>query len=362
MTEKKLPVYEVSVPVKGAKIIKSGKWAIDPIQGNIKVNGNSVETLIMTRGAHIFSFPKKSYDLLFTKNQPFFGERAIHLNAEYNDPSFMRNKLSFDFFERIGAIAPSSQHVLLYINGFFQGIYLHLDSVDKRFLEKRGLPDGGIFYAVDENANFSLYSPSTKKVKESLLWGYEQKYGTEEDVEALKGLMEMIVNASEEEFPAKVKEWFNVDNYLRWLAGVVCTQNFDGFIHNYALYRNRENGLFHILPWDYDATWGRDVHGDIMEYDYVPIKGYNTMTSRLLYVKEFRKQYQTIMEEVLEEHFTVDAMRPFISELYESLRDHVIKDPFKHRDLDWFDEEPEFIEDFITMRNQYLKDELKELN
>ena len=33
--------------------------------------------------------------------------------------------------------------------------------------------------------------------------------------------------------------------------------NNDGFTHNYALYRNSETGLFEIIPWDYDATWGR---------------------------------------------------------------------------------------------------------
>lgn len=47
----------------------------------------------------------------------------------------------------------------------------------------------------------------------------------------------------------------DADKYLRWLAGIVFTSNYDGFVHNYALYRNHETGLFEVIPWDYDATW-----------------------------------------------------------------------------------------------------------
>lgn len=49
--------------------------------------------------------------------------------------------------------------------------------------------------------------------------------------------------------------------------------NNDGFTHNYALYRNSKTKLFEIIPWDYDATWGRKVSGGIMEHTYVPIGG-----------------------------------------------------------------------------------------
>ena len=82
----------------------------------------------------------------------------------------------------------------------------------------------------------------------------------------------------------KLVKYLDIDKYLRWLAGVVCTQNFDGFIHNYALYRNSETNLFEITPWDYDGTWGRDLHGRKLDHDFVPISGYNTLTGRLLHI------------------------------------------------------------------------------
>lgn len=45
------------------------------------------------------------------------------------------------------------------------------------------------------------------------------------------------------EFKGEIVKHLDADKYLRWLAGVVFTSNYDGFVHNYALYRNHETGL-----------------------------------------------------------------------------------------------------------------------
>ena len=63
-------------------------------------------------------------------------------------------------------------------------------------------------------------------------------------------------NTLTREAQKEIGKFLHVDKYLRWLAGVIFTQNFDGFVHNYALYHNDETNLFEVIPWDYDATWG----------------------------------------------------------------------------------------------------------
>ena len=84
------------------------------------------------------------------------GGREIHLNAEYRDPSIIRNKLSLDFFHDMGVLSPKSYHVKLFRNGVMKGVYLVLESVDDLFLKNRNLPKGPIYYAVNNNANFSF--------------------------------------------------------------------------------------------------------------------------------------------------------------------------------------------------------------
>lgn len=87
------------------------------------------------------------------------------------DPSLIRNKLSLDFFHDIGVLSPKSQHVFIKINGQIQGVYLQLESVDENFLKNRGLPSGSIYYAIDDDANFSLMSERDKDVKTEALCG-----------------------------------------------------------------------------------------------------------------------------------------------------------------------------------------------
>ena len=278
------------------------------------------------------------------------------------DPSLMRNKLSLDFFNDIGCLSPKSRFVYLKINGKNEGIYLELESVDEFFLENRKLPKGAIIYAVDGDANFSLVSELDNEVKKSLNLGYEIKCGTEQDEYHLQEMIFKINTISRAEFENEIVKYLNVDKYLRWLAGVVFTQNFDGFVHNYALYRNGETGLFEVIPWDYDATWGRDVNGEVMEEDYLRIEGFNTLTARILDVKTFRHQYKKLLEDILNSKFNVDFMKPKIEDMYNLIRPYVQKDPYKKDNIHIFDKEPDFICMYIEARGNYIRSQLDSLN
>lgn len=361
MDHPKIPSYSIYIHPEDLKLLRGDIWCDDPVGAKLKVGKKKYDIDLVYRGDYIRKLKKKSYTLSLIKPGSSVPETDIHLNAEFMDPSLMRNKLSLDFFANIGVISPNSQHVTLKINGMNQGVYLQLESVDEQFLRKRGLPDGAIYYAINDNANFSLISPFDKDVKKSLDKGYERKYGADGDDEYLQEFIYHLNLTPHHQLEQDIARYVDIDQYLKWLAGIVCTQNFDGFIHNYSLYKNGETNLFEIIPWDYDATWGRDVHGDIMEYDYVPIEGYNTLTARILEIPSFRKRYREIIGQIIEEQFTVQYMGPEIEALYERLRPYVLLDPFKKKDIDQFDKEPEIIKQFIVDRGQYLKEHLSDL-
>ncbi|MGZ4159623.1 MAG: CotH kinase family protein, partial [Neobacillus sp.] len=113
--------------------------------------------------------------------------------------------------------------------------------------------------------------------------------------------------------------------------------------------------------WDYDATWGRDVNGKIMEADYVPIEGCNTLTARLLDVANFRKQYRNLLEEIMNQQFTVEYLAPKVEGLLQSIRPYVLQDPYKKEQIEDFDKEFEVILKFIEERRVYLKKKMNNL-
>ncbi|GHH99340.1 CotH kinase family protein [Neobacillus kokaensis] len=357
-----LPLYKLFIKPIDLKELKRNIWIDEPLPAQLRIDGKRLEIDVAFRGSHIRDFPKKSYQVTFYKPKKFMGSRQIHLNAEYKDPSLIRNKLSFDFFSEIGVLAPQSRHVFLTINGKDEGVYLEIESVDENFIRRRDLPAGSIFYAVDGDANFSLMSDLEKETKKSLKAGYETKWKDSQLAEfQLQELIYKINTISPLEFEREIPKYVNVQQYLRWVAGIIFTSNYDGFVHNYALYRNGESGLFEVVPWDYDATWGRDVNGKIMEADYVPITGFNTLTARLLDVNEFRRQYRMMLQEIMSDQFTHDYMMPRVEKLLDLIRPFLSDDPYKRDHIDLFEGEPKVISDYIEERRNYLFSKLHKL-
>ena len=357
-----IPEYHLFIHPLDLSELRKDIWCDDPIAAKLTINKRKHDIDIAYRGSHIRDFRKKSYHISFNKPSTYRNTKEIHINAEYRDPSLLRNKLSLDFFNEIGCLSPKSQFVNMKLNGKNEGLYLELESVDEYFLKNRQLPQGPIFYAVDGDANFSLMSDLDKEIKKSLKAGYELKYGTEQDEFHLQKMIIEINTISKAEFENKIVKYINVNQYLSWLAGAVFTQNFDGFVHNYALYQNSETRQFEVIPWDYDATWGRDVNGKVMEEDYLRIEGFNTLTARILDVKTFRRQYKNLLKVILNNQFNVDYLKPKIQGMHNLIRPYIQKDPYKKDDIHLFDKEPEYILDYIEARAKYIRGKLDSLD
>ncbi|MBL0388262.1 CotH kinase family protein [Tumebacillus sp. ITR2] len=357
-----LPVYSLFVHPNDLRGMLRDPEQEEAFQGRLKVGRQAYRIMIALRGAYIRRYPKKSFSVQFLSPNSFQAARELHLNAEYADPSMIRNKLSFDFFQRIGALAPHAHFVKLLLNGGSAGLYLQLESVDDLYLKKRNLPPGAIFYAINDDANFSLLRSNSNRLKDELEEGYEGKVSTEADWESLRELLYVINTTPQADFPNAIDQLVDIEQYFNWLAGVVCTHNFDGFIQNYALYRNGDTGRFQPIPWDYDGTWGRNLRGERLRADYIPITGYNSLTARLLAVPKFRVRYKRRMEEVLETEFTADRLTPLIENLLQTVRPALLDDPHRKEFISRFDGEFEVILKFINERSRYLFDHLVDLN
>ena len=269
------------------------------IEGVLRWNGTETPgVLARIRGAHSRRFPRKSLQVDMRERRlpdgPPDGHsvRRIHLNADYIDPTRMRSALCFSLFHRAGVPAPLCRHVWLHVSGEPAGIYMALESVDRDFCRRRGWKPGPIYYALNRNANFALVSSTTRALKQPLESGYKPVHGA--DCTPLRRLLMDLNLAPDRTFAAVADRCFDVEGYLRWLMVAVFVGNRDGFVHNYALYRNPDSGQFCIIPWDYDATWGIDVHGRPARLNRVPVGGWNWLSNRLLSVPALRRRYREL--------------------------------------------------------------------
>lgn len=323
------------------------------------------EVLVRIRGAHSRKFPRKSLQVDFPATPlpdgPPEGHTVdrLHLNADYVDPTRMRSALSFELFRRMEVPAPLCRHVELTVSGVFAGLYVALESVDADFCRRRGWTPGPIFYAVNRNANFGLINPFTRSVKEPLHRGYQAV--NRADRTPLRRMVMDLNLTTDSAFPAVVERWIEVGEYLRWLMVAVFVGNRDGFVHNYALYRNPETGQFQIIPWDYDATWGIDIHGRPARLDRVPVTGWNKLSHRLMSLPRYRHLYRSQFRDALDGPLSPHA----VAELIDSMAPQVAAALERERQV-WGQGgplEPELmkLKDWAVRRRLLLLDQLAAL-
>lgn len=314
------------------------------VDGTIQVGeGPELPVVVQVRGAHSRRFPKKSLQLRLPgpklPDEPPANHlvRILHLNADFVDPTLMRSALSYSLFDALGAPIPRFRHLNVNVSGAPAGVYLGMESVDRDWCRRRGLPPGPIYYATNRNANFGLISPFSKEMKHPLDAGYHALYGA--DTTPLEQMVLAINMADEYNFTSVVQRWIDLPGYLKWLMTAVFVGNRDGFVHNYALYFNPVEEQFQIIPWDYDATWGIDIHGNPARLDRVPPVGWNQLSRRLMGVAAIRREYRRMFEEALEGPFSPEEVSARIDQMAERIAPAVLADRSRRgRPEDWEDD------------------------
>jgi len=329
-------------------------WTDRFVTAAMGVNGKTEQVKVRYRGGHTREYPKRSYDVVR-------GGVTYHYNAEYDDPSMIRNALSFIFFPMLGVQAPQCRHVQLYVNGDYQGVYLEIESVGRRFFKRRGIGASALFYAINNNADFGLYYPDSYEPKSSLLTGYEHRFGGDEEKRRLVSFIRSFNRPDSRNPASNLERSLDVNNYLRWLAGAVLSGNYDGFEQNYAIYRHRASGKYRIIPWDYEGTWGRNCYGRIQDDDLVPVLGYNHLTDRLMDHRQFRIQYRGILQQALEGPFTRTRLMPIVNKLVSEISAPYRQDPLRKWSYSDFLEEPNVIRRYITARREIVYRELRKI-
>ncbi|WP_152399547.1 CotH kinase family protein [Paenibacillus cellulositrophicus] len=347
-----LPVYRIELKDSAMKKLESNIWSDSFVSGTMSMDGRRTPIRIRYRGGHTREYPKKSYEIRTAK-------ATYHFNAEHDDPSLMRNALSFHYFNVLGVPSPSTKHCVLYMNGKKEGVYLRIEAVKSAFFRKRGLHARSIIYAVNDNADFAMPEKNAKSSR--LLSGYAFIKGGETDRNRLSDFIRSIHRKKGTELSDYLRQRLDMDNYLRWLCGAVLTGNYDGFLQNYTIFESGKRSKYGMIPWDYEGTWGRNCYGKAVKSDLVRIKGYNVLTGKVLAYKANRQKYKRILERALESNFTLSRLMPVVRKMHSAIAQDIYDDPKYKWDVGIFDTEPDVIREYIEDRRRDIKNEMEQL-
>ncbi len=196
-------------------------------------------------------------------------QKRLNLNKHIWDATRIRNKITFDLFEKIPNMASlRTQFIRLYVkdlseNGGIQsafkdyGLYTHVEQPNKTFLKNHWLDPNGQLYKATM-FEFFRYEEELKSQDDP---AYDKaKFETVLEIRGREDhdkLLTMLDDVNDYEIPINevMDKHFDLDNYLTWLAMNILTDNMDTNAQNFLLYSPLNSEKWYFIPWDYDGAW-----------------------------------------------------------------------------------------------------------
>ena len=250
------------------------------------------------RGNTSAHFPKKSHGLRFSKCQPLTCKnmlegtkgtklkeiRKTSFTAEYADPTFIRQSLSFHMWRNAGNKVPFHYPVRLQLNGEFYQLAFHSNRFTDELIEDYyGLDPMGYGYknvgtistdvgtsagSVEKKTPDDGDETSTAAYKPMVDWA--KTFSTSKEVAEAELAAEKAGTEVSEDIVAKrealknaVYDSFDIPAWINYLAMARITQEADDIWANISLYWDKNgNDVWMPLAYDHNLSFGAWYYGD----------------------------------------------------------------------------------------------------
>jgi spore coat protein CotH len=326
-------------------------WIYENVESNLEFRATftfTTDTLAETveevgfrlRGNTSRESQKKSFKVSFNTYQSgrkFYGVEKLNLNGEHNDPSVIRAKIGWDLLREFGIPAPRANHVRVYINGNYYGLYINVEHIDEEFVESRfENKDGNLYKCLwPADLTYQGTNPENYKYMAGDRRVYDLKSNTEaDDYTDLANFISKLNQLPSSVFACEMKKIFNVYDYLRVIAMDIFLGNWDGPIYNknnFYLYSNTASNKIEYIPYDLDNTLGIDWFDRDWStrniYDWQNHSEERPIYTKMMANVEFREVYSQYLSELLNNHIN-EAFIQRILDIKEMIAPYLINDPY----------------------------------
>jgi spore coat protein H len=363
------------------------------LQGYDERNPDKVITSFNTfagieiRGRTSMAHDKKSYGIELWKNMDredysyaIFGMRPCEdwiLDAMYIDNLRMRNKISFELWEKISNTPEQDmkpdvfpgihcRHVELFLNNRYQGIYCLGEKMDERLLHFARDQDeqGGVLYKAiswaDGSTTFDRYLSDPP---DDYIWeGWELIYPADfAGWDALDEFWRFVVFSGDGEFEDGIGSFFYLENAVHYYLFLNLTKALDNKGKNTYLARYTNQSPFFIIPWDMEASWGISWEG--LRYDPENTVS-NHLFDRLIGTDadDFKEKLKTEWSELRKGDLSEKSLLEPITEYYTLLK---VSGAIDRENTRWddanidLDTEYDYINGWIRSRLEVLDEHFK---
>jgi len=194
---------------------------------------------------------KPSLKIDFEK--PFCGLKNLALNNMVQDTSFVNEALAYKTYEAMGVPAPRLGYSSVVVNGAPLGLYLSLETIDKRFLARHFSNATGPIYEGTYGGDLRHGDVGTRLFEFT---------GEDDDPEANGNpqMHELIsaIDAPGDHVFYGPGQLIDTAEFTSMLATAYVIGDWDNYptANNYRVYRNPQTGLWSFIPTGTDQTFG----------------------------------------------------------------------------------------------------------
>ena len=173
----------------------------------------------------------------------------ITLNNAVQDPSMIRQCLSYSLMTKAGVPSPKCNFARVAVNDKSLGIYVHVEPIKRSFLRDHFGHDDG-----------DLYEGTLSDFDASKMETFEAKNEDSDEsktiLRALAALLENTTNPLKE----SLEEYVDIDSFLTFWIMESLVGHWDGYsgnTNNYYIYRTSDTEKLHFIPWGMDDSFER---------------------------------------------------------------------------------------------------------
>ncbi len=294
------------------------------------------------------------------------------LDAMYIDDLRMRNKLSFELWEKLSTV-PSEDNkpevvpgiqcefVELFINNRYYGIYSLDEKLDEKklqFSDDQGELGGVLYKAIRWSDGATRFNSYNSSPPEDSFWdGWEIIYPKDNFAwEPLDKLRQEVVLSDDEDFKTAITSLFDIDNAIDYYLFINLLFAADNAGKNSYLARYTDESRFFYIPWDIEASWG--LAWDRTKVDPNGLVS-NNLFDRLIETNAggFNEKLKTQWFDRRNNVFSEAALHQTIDEYYQILKNSGV---IERENVRWdeytidLDDEYVYTKNWISRRLEYL--------
>lgn len=232
------------------------------------IDGNTVDSVGFKRKGNSSQYTdpnKKAIKIKtnkYVKGKEYDGTKEFTLHINFQDPTMMREKLTYDICADMGLFSLRTAFAKVYINNNYWGLYTIIEGKGEMYKQTFDNRDMDAIESLDFGTMCFISNTPSDYDEDNNGGNPTYKHENGEEATAWPRFAKMIDKANntlDDQYLDTVSTYLNLKDFFRYQAINVFLMNMDSYISfrgNQVYVYDEVANLWQVTPWDFNASFG----------------------------------------------------------------------------------------------------------